>query len=139
MDARDRAKLKALSNKVAIIGVGNTPFGPLYRTRDPLRNVYSLGFEAFKNALEDCGARKEDIDGIILSRIPSYSKFCGMVGLRNLRLTNVLEPGGRMSGAAFQWAMEAVYSGMASMVACVWKYWPECERHLRWRLGRSLQ
>ena len=62
MDARDRAKLKALSNKVAIIGVGNTPFGPFYRTRDPLRNVYSLGFEAFKNALEDCGARKEDID-----------------------------------------------------------------------------
>jgi len=120
MDARDRAKLKALSNKVAVIGVGNTPFGPYYRTRDPLRNVYSLGFTAFKNALEDCGARKDDIDGVILSRIPSYSKFCGMVGLRNLRLTNVLEPGGRMSGAAFQWAMEAIACGMASMVACVY-------------------
>ena len=120
MDARDRAKLNALSSKVAIIGVGTTPFGALYRTRDPLRSAYSLGFEAFKNALEDCGARKEDIDGIILSRVPSYSKFCAMVGLRNLRLTNILEPGGIMSGSAFQWAMEAVYCGMASVVACVY-------------------
>jgi len=113
-------KLKNMRDKTAIVGVGNTPFGALYRTRDPYRTPYTLGLKAFENALEDCGLRKEEVDGVIVSRIPSYSKMCVMTGIKSPRLTNVLEAGGRMSGVALQYAAMAVYTGMANVVACIY-------------------
>ncbi len=112
--------LKDLRDKTAIVGVGNTPYAALYRTRDPLRNTYTLGLEAFKNALEDSGLRKEDIDGVILIRIPSYTSFCAMAGIRNPKLTNVLPQQGRMCATALQYAVMAIYSGMANVVACIY-------------------
>jgi len=113
-------KLRDIRDKTAIAGVGNTPFGALYKKRDPRRNAYTLGLEAFENALEDSGLHKEDIDGVIMSRIPSYSKMCVMAGIKNPRLTNVLEAEGRMSGIALQYAAMAVYTGMANVVACIY-------------------
>lgn len=113
-------KLKDFSDKTAIAGVGNTPFGALYKKRDPRRNAYTLGLEAFENALEDSGLRKEDIDGVIVSRIPSYSKMCAMTGIKNPRLNNGLVAEGRMSGIALQYAAMAVYTGMANVVACIY-------------------
>ena len=112
--------LAEFRDKAAIVGVGNTPFGALYKTQDPLRDSYTLGLEAFENALKDCGLSKEDIDGVIVSRIPSYSKMCVISGIRNPRLTNVLEPSGRISGLAVQYAAMAVYTGMANVVACIY-------------------
>lgn len=54
--------LTDFKDRVSIVGVGTTSFGALYRTRDPRRNAYTLGLEAFENALEDCGLPKDDID-----------------------------------------------------------------------------
>jgi len=113
-------KLEDLKDKTAIVGVGNTPFSALYKTRNPMRNSYTLGLEAFKNALDDSGLNKDDIDGIIVSRIPSYTDMCVMTGIDNPRLTNVLEGSGRMSGIAIQYAAMAVYTGMANVVACIY-------------------
>lgn len=112
--------LRDFRDKAAIVGVGNTCYRELYRTRDPLRSSYSLGFEAFKKALDDSGLRKEDIDGVIVSRVPSYTTLCTMLGIQNLRLTKVLPPEGRMSGVALQYAAMAVYTGMANVVACIY-------------------
>ncbi len=109
-----------LKDKTAIVGVGTTPFSTLHKTCDPRRNAYSLGIEAFENALEDCGLRREEIDGVIVSRIPSYTRICVSAGIKNPRLTNVLEGSGRMSGIALQYAAMAVHAGMASVVACVY-------------------
>jgi acetyl-CoA acetyltransferase len=112
--------LKSFKDKAAIVGVGNTPYGQLYRTRDPLRTSFSLGRQAFKNALADSGLRKEDIDGVIVSRIPSYNKMCYMLGLNHPRITEIQPGEGRMSGVALQYAAMAVYSGMANAVACIY-------------------
>lgn len=111
--------LKELGDKIAIVGVGNTAYGELYRTRDPLRNSYGLGLEAFEKALDDSGLSKNDIDGVVVSRIPSYTKMCIMLGIQNPRLPDILPGEGRMSGVALQIAAMAVYTGMAETVACI--------------------
>ncbi len=112
--------LKELKDKTAIVGVGSLSFGELYRTRDPLRTPYSLGLEAFRKALDDSGLRKEDIDGVLVSRIPSYARMCTMLGIENPRFTHTLPGQGRMSGVALQHAAMAVYTGMADVVACIY-------------------
>ena len=61
--------------------VGNTSFGAMYRDLDPERSAYQLGLVAFKDALEDAGLTKDDVDGIIVSRIPHYGHMCEMLGL----------------------------------------------------------
>lgn len=109
-----------MRDKVAIVGVGNTPYSELYRTRDPQRNSYSLGIEAFKKALDDSGLSKDDIDGVLVSRIPSYTKMCMKLGIQNPRLTYTLPGEGRMSGVALQYAMMAVHTGMADTIACIY-------------------
>ena len=50
----------ALRDRLAIAGVGATPQGKL-DGRTPL----DLGIEAFRNALDDAGLRKGDIDGLL--------------------------------------------------------------------------
>lgn len=112
--------LEDLRDKVAIVGVGNTSYGEMYRTRDPLRTPYSLGREAFKKALDDSGLSKDDIDGVLVCRIPNYTKMCMMLGIQNPRVTFPVPGQGRMSGVALQLAAMAVSTGMANTVACVY-------------------
>ncbi len=107
-------------DKVAIVGVGNTPYGEMYRTRDPLRTPYSLGRDAFKKALDDSGLTKDDIDGVIVFRIPNYAKMCMILGLQHPRITYPIPGQGRMAGAALQLAAMAIHTGMASTVACIY-------------------
>ncbi len=112
--------LKDFKDKAAIVGVGNTLYNQMYRTRDPLRSSYSLGAQAFKNALEDSGLCKEDIDGVIVCRIPSYKNLCLTIGLPPPRITHILPGEGRQAGMALQYAAQAIYSGMANTVACIY-------------------
>lgn len=107
-------------NRVCIVGVGDTDYGKLYRTRDPKRNAYTLGLEAFKRALDDCGLKKDDIDGLIVVRIPHYQPFANMVGLRFLKVANVFRGEGRMSALAVQYAAALIYAGLCSAVAVVY-------------------
>ena len=113
-------RLKDLKDKVAIVGVGNVSYDQLYRTRDPQRDSYSLGFEAFKNALDDSGLSNQDIDGMITCRIPSYNKMCYELGVNHPKYTHWQPAHGRMSGMGLQEAAMAVYTGMADYVAVVY-------------------
>src|ERR1700716_27012 len=97
----------AIRDKAAIVGIGNTNFGAVYRDLDPERSAYDLGMEALKNALDDAGLNKSDLDGLIVVRIPGYTRFAEMLGMPQLRLVNVLEGGGRMAGVALQYATMA--------------------------------
>ena len=63
--------LADLRDKTAIVGVGNTDFGSLYRNLDPERSSYDLGMEALKIAMDDAGLTKDDIDGVLVSRCGS--------------------------------------------------------------------
>lgn len=112
--------LADLRDKTAIVGVGNTDFGSLYRNLDPERSSYDLGMEALKMAMDDAGLTKDDIDGVLVSRIPNYTQFCDMLGRHHLSYASILPGGGRYSGLAMQYAVMLVNSGLANVVACVY-------------------
>ena len=116
----DRSDLRNLQDKTAIVGVGTTEFGAIYRDLDPERSAYELGLIAFREALKDAGLRRTEVDGVIVSRLPHYGRMCEMIGLRHPRFVNVLPGEGRQSGIALQYAALAVANGMADVVACIY-------------------
>jgi acetyl-CoA acetyltransferase len=109
-----------LRDQTAIVGVGTTAFGPRYRDLDPELTAYELAAEAFAQALEDAGLKKEEVDGLVCARIPSYGRMADMLGLRYPRIINTYEGSGRMSGVALQTAVMAIATGQASVVACLY-------------------
>ncbi|MCP8615249.1 thiolase family protein [Salirhabdus salicampi] len=108
---------------VAVVGVGDTDYGRLYRERDleyP-RDPYDLALQAFKSSLDDSGLSKDEIDGVICVRdVSSYETFCTKAGIKHPRLVNYLLPEGRQSGLALQYAAMAVSSGMANNVLIIY-------------------
>jgi acetyl-CoA acetyltransferase len=114
------SSLADLRDRTAIVGVGTTAFGPRYRELDPELTAYELAVEALTNALDDAGLKKQDVDGLVGARVPSYARMADVLGLRHPRIINTYEGSGRMSGVALQTAVMAVTSGMADVVACVY-------------------
>ncbi len=109
-----------IHDKTAIVGIGATKFDALYRDLDPERSPYELAAEAFRKALEDSGLEKNEIDGLVCVRVPSYQRMADVLGLPRLRLVNALEGAGRMAGVALQYAVMAVVTGQADTVAVVY-------------------
>src|SRR5690348_7472087 len=106
--------LKALRNKVAVVGVGNTAYGNF-----PEIDEYGLGARAFRRALEDCGLEKDKIDGMLVCRIPSYVRMGEVLGL-NPRWTQQMPGHGRMSGMAIVEAALTLASGAAEYIALIY-------------------
>lgn len=106
--------MKRTGHKVAVVGVGTTGWGSF-----PETDTYGLGMQAFKNALDDSGLQRDDIDGLISSRIPSYLKFGEMAGM-NPRYAVHLPSEGRQSGNAVQLAVSAIETGRADYIALVY-------------------
>jgi acetyl-CoA acetyltransferase len=99
---------------VAVAGVGNTAFGKL-----PGHDVYDLGMWALKEALTDAGMGFDDIDGLIINRIPDYQRFGEIAGLAPQFVT--ITPGqGRFSGICIQLAASLIESGACATVALVY-------------------
>lgn len=112
--------IREASDQVAIIGVGTTEFGELYRNRDQARSDYDLGAQAFTEALADAGLAKDEIDGLLTARVPSYQHMADLLGIRRPRVCYGLEGAGRMSAVAVQAAVNAIMSGQAETVALVY-------------------
>lgn len=112
--------LSGLRDRTAIVGVGTTEFGRLYHNLDPERSPYELAADAFRSALDDAGLAKEEVDGLLCCRVPSYARMAVMLGIRHPRIVNGYEGAGRMSGVMLQTAVMAVATGMANVVACVY-------------------
>ena len=55
-------ELQEMRNKAAIVGVGYTA----EQGTVPGRSALSFAMEATKNAIEDAGLKKEDIDGLLI-------------------------------------------------------------------------
>lgn len=104
---------------VAVVGVGQTDFGALYAHKDAHRDETALGIEALNLALADAGLRKEDVDGLLTSRI-GYEFTADSLGMPNLRIINGMEGSGRMSGMSFLTAVSLIETGQADVVACVY-------------------
>ncbi len=107
-------------DKAVIAGVGNTNFGAMYRDLDPERTAVELAADALKNAIDDAGIDKNDIDGLICVRVTDYGRMATVAGLPHLRLVNGLEGSGRMAGVALQYAVMAIATGQAETVAIVY-------------------
>jgi acetyl-CoA acetyltransferase len=103
-----------MNQSVAVVGVGNTRYGKL-----PQYDSYELGLWALTEALADCGLAFEDIDGLIVNRIPDYQRFCEIAGLNPCYVS--ITPGqGRFSGICIETAAALIRDGIATTVALVY-------------------
>ncbi|WP_213453240.1 thiolase family protein [Rhizomonospora bruguierae] len=107
-------------SRVAIIGVGTTPFGAYYKDRDATRSDYDLAALAFAEALDDAGIAKDEIDGLLTARLSSYNRMADMLGLRRPSFVNGFEAAGRMSAVALQTAVAVIEAGLATTVALIY-------------------
>lgn len=112
--------MHTLKDKTAIAGVGASRQGKL-----PGETPITLATEAFKRALDDCGLRKDQIDGILTmpgttspEAALNYLRFGETVGI-NPRYTGSKNMGGGTAGALLHEAAMAVNAGFANYVACV--------------------
>ncbi len=104
----------SLRDKTCVVGVGNTDYGSF-----PHSNSDGMAAEALRKAVEDCGLRFDQIDGIITNRIPSTERFCEMVGLQT-RFSLSTEMAGRFSGISLMLAAQALAAGEANYIALVY-------------------
>ena len=106
--------------KAAICGVGASRQGKL-----PDETPVSLAAEALRNALDDSGIDKSEIDGLLTlpgTASPEAAKNYLTLGERlgiNPRIAGSLVMGGATAGACVQIAAMAVANGMANTVACI--------------------
>ncbi|MBV7482210.1 thiolase family protein [Bordetella sp. BOR01] len=112
--------MNPLRDQTAIAGVGASPQGKF-----PEETPVTLAVEAFKRALDDCGLKKDQIDGILTmpgTTSPegalNYLRFGEAVGI-NPRYTGSKNMGGGTAGALLHEAALAVNAGFANYVACV--------------------
>jgi 3-oxoacyl-[acyl-carrier-protein] synthase III len=106
--------------KAAICGVGASRQGKL-----PGETPITLAAEALRNALEDSGIQKSEIDGLLTlpgTSSPEAAKNYLTLGERfgiNPRYTGSLVMGGATAAACVEAAAMAVQNGMANVVACI--------------------
>ena len=55
--------------RTAVVGVGRSNFGEMYRERDPGRRSEDLGAAALRHAPEGAGLDKADLDGLCLHQV----------------------------------------------------------------------
>ncbi len=107
-------ELAALSNRVAVIGVGNTAYGSF-----PDLDEYGLAAQTFRSAVADCGIDKNAIDGLLVCRIPYYGRMGEVLGL-DPRWSLTLPPHGRMSGIGIIEAATVLAAGHVKYVALLY-------------------
>jgi len=99
---------------VAVVGVGHTRYGKL-----PEYDAYGLGLWALTEALADAGLEYDDIDGLIVNRIPDYQRFCEIAGLDPSYVS--ITPGqGRFSGICIETAAALIRDGLARTIVLVY-------------------
>lgn len=106
-----------LKDKAAISGIGHTPYGKRLN-----RSTIDLAGEAIRNALEDAGLTRDDLDGLIVSfGTPigaDADTLAYALGLK-LRMYNQTWAHGRFTATCIQNAAMAVSAGLANHVACL--------------------
>ena len=111
----------SLKGKTAIAGLGLTRMGKNYDHS----NALGFAVEAIQLALDDAGLKRSDLDGVLSTfgvsgagGYPSSFLIQEAMGL-TLRLSAGIEAGGSSAGTAVALAAQAVASGTANVVACL--------------------
>lgn len=108
-----------LRDKVAVVGVGSTPYG-----RDLRRSHLSLGLEAAINAIKDAGIDKQEIDGICGSGMTPLAQggagFLSLQGALGIEACTWVQ--NSWLGSAFVYTAQAVFSGLCDTALVVQTY-----------------
>jgi acetyl-CoA acetyltransferase len=120
----------AFAARSAIVGLGISDIGKVYG-----RSPTSFALEAIDRALDDCGMRKEQVDGLLMQNgiaQPGIGlQLQNQAGLKNLRLVNHMNAMGATPVSMVQYATMAIQNGMASCVVCVFADAPLQDPSLR--------
>jgi len=106
-----------IASKTAIVGIATSDFGALYRGLDAERTREELAVQVLKEALDDAGLKKSDIDGLVVGGAPEYHSFMYRAGLQDVRYLAHYPIAGRMCPIALGTAAMAVHHGLANYVA----------------------
>ena len=107
-------------SRVGIIGAGHGVFG---RRSDA--TVQELAFEAFREALEDGGIDRDQLDATVIAAVPEYHKQRSVAGVvqeylnLNPRPTWLTEVACASGSAAIRTAWMAIQSGLHPVVAVI--------------------
>jgi acetyl-CoA acetyltransferase len=106
-----------MKDTAAVSGVGHSPYGKRLN-----RSTIDLAGEAIRNALDDAGLTRDDLDGLIVSfGTPigaDADTLAYALGLK-LRMYNQTWAHGRFTATCIQNAAMAVSAGLANHVACL--------------------
>src|SRR4030042_5544273 len=107
-------------DKVAIIGVGTTErWGPM-----PELDIWAMAAQALRNCLDDCGLKKEDIDGVVVGQGTGQPTPYDAMGERLGNYPPVTcdyRPGGRLFGPSVGLVASLVYSGVSNYFAFIYR------------------
>jgi acetyl-CoA acetyltransferase len=102
----------------AIAGLGLTDVGKVYG-----KTSFDLASEAVSLAVGDAGLRMDDVDGLLinpgLARPSLDLSLARRLGLRDLRMLSQLTAFGASAGVMVAMAAQAVESGSADVIVCV--------------------
>ncbi len=104
--------------KVGVVGIGHGKFGK----REDV-TVQELAFEPFKEALDDSGLSRDDVDATVIGSSPEYHKQRSISGViaeylgMNPKMTYLTEAACASSSAALHNAVAYVKSGMYDVIA----------------------
>jgi len=106
--------------RVGVVGIGHGVFG---RRSDA--TVQELAFEAFREALEDAGLKRDAIDASVIGSVPEYHKQRSLPGVvqeylgLNPKPTWLTEVACSSGSAAIRTATMAIKAGMHKIVAVI--------------------
>ena len=109
----DDELLHGMRDQCAVVGVGVSPF-----SRHTGRTELSLVAEAFRNAVEDAGLERADVDGLIVNMGPDVDRLPQLLGIE-VEWAFQTWRHGRLSAQTLQMAGLVAHSGMANYVACI--------------------
>jgi acetyl-CoA acetyltransferase len=104
-----------LKDKAAIVGIGQTEFSKRSR-----RSELQLAIEAIGSALDDCGLRPTDVDGMSLYTMENNpaNEVIHNLGGGDLRFFSRIHYGGGAACGPIHQAAMAIASGSAEVVVC---------------------
>jgi acetyl-CoA acetyltransferase len=110
--------ISEMRNKAAIVGVGYTA----EQGTVPGRSALSFAMEATKNAIEDAGLKKDDIDGLLIQPVIGMQSYtvASYLGFDNLKLLANEDVMGASGACLAIHAALAVASGMCNYVLCLY-------------------
>jgi acetyl-CoA acetyltransferase len=107
---------REFAGRTAIVGIGSSDFRALWAKPDPARTREEMATHVIREALEDAGLAKPQIDGLVVAGVSHYEPIAYRTGLTDVRFVADYPAGGRMCSVALMHAAMAVHHGLANYV-----------------------